>query len=252
MSKPYLSDQSFIQLISDAIYFYKASVKTEDKYETHRFSRASILNSTLTLEAAANCCLYHIDGSNKFINEMEKTTSFAKFDVFAKFHKNKFIDRGCHKFQQVAELKKVRDSFVHPKKIKIPVDFSIDERKYKDFTELGISFEGNPHPTTKIDKSSMFWFSNDAKSALTAIFSFYDYYFIELLEIEHKEILGLLGNAIFTDNKSCWVFHPQSLENDLYYLDNMGIKQNFIELKSVPIINTVNPEHLEETSKKNP
>ncbi|NOZ83998.1 MAG: hypothetical protein GXP60_04200 [Epsilonproteobacteria bacterium] len=242
MSNSYYSDQAFMQLISDAIYYYKKSIETKDKFESQRFARTSILNSILTLEAAANCCIYHIDSSKRFINDIEKTTSFAKLDIFAKIHNEKFIDRSSSNYQRVSELKKVRDSFVHPKKIKVPVKFSVDENKYEKFYELGITFKENPHSSTKIDKSSTFWFSADAKSALESIFNFYDYYFIELLELEHIQVLGLLADVISVDGKENFIFHEESLERGLSYLGDIGIAQKFIKLEAVPKINTLNPK----------
>lgn len=238
MTTTYHSDQSFLQLVSDAIYFYKASVETTNKYDTQRFSRSSILNSTLSIEAAANCCLHHINGSKQFIDEVEKTTTFAKLDLFALSYSKKKIDRGCFHYQKVAELKKVRDSFVHPKKLRIPVELSIDEEKHEDFIELGLNFEGNPYPATKIDRSSMFWFSNDAKSALESIFDFYGYFFVDLLELKPEEILGVLGNAIVLSNESYFTFHPRSLTEDLLYLKKIGIENRVIHLESVPQVNT--------------
>ncbi|MDR4498425.1 MAG: hypothetical protein MRK02_10965 [Candidatus Scalindua sp.] len=64
-------------------------------------------------------------------------------------------------------------------------------------TEVKIEIEANPYTATKIDKSSMLWFANDAREALESVLGFYDYYFINLLELDSKEILGLLGNSIF-------------------------------------------------------
>ena len=238
MNTPYHSEQSFMQLLSDAIYFYRASVETTHKYDVQRFSRSSILNSILSIEAAANCCLYHLKEAKHFVNEIEKTTSFAKLDLFAKIQSGKFIDRGCSQYQKVVELKKLRDSFVHPKKTKIPVKLSLDNDKYEDLVELGINFETKQYSATKINKSPMFWFSCDAKSALESVFEFYSYYFIDLLDLKHEEVLGLLGSAIFMNDDDCITFHPQPLIEDLAYLDEIGIKNRFINLKSLPQLNT--------------
>lgn len=238
---PYYSEQSFMQLLSDAIYFYKASVETDHKYDIQRFSRSSIVNSILSIEAAANCCLYQLKSSKPFTEEIEKTTSFAKLDLFVKIQNEKFIDRGCSQYQKVKELKKIRDSLVHPKKLKIPVKLSLDNGKNENYANLGINFDIEQYPATQIHKSPAFWFSGDAKAALEAIFEFYSYYFIDLLNLKHEEVLGLLGSGIFMNDDNFISFHAKPLIDDLAYLDTIGIKNRFIDLKSVPQLNTPQP-----------
>lgn len=231
MFSSYLSDQSFLQLLSDAIYFLRSSEIEEDKYHIQRFSRASILNSCLSIEAAANCCIYHLNCSKNYREEIEKLTSFAKLDLYVQTQKGKIIDRGNIRFQKIKELKKIRDSFVHPKKIKIPASFSLDEEKHERHVELKITFDSSPLSATKIDKSSLFWFSSDAKIALKCVLDFFDYYFLELLELESEEVLGLVGNNLFFKEDYHWLFHPQALDADLAYLAENGINQSFIKLE---------------------
>jgi len=237
MDYPYFSDQSFFQLLSDAIHFAKISRETSDEYESQRFSRASIVNSMLTIESAANCCISALDGPKKFLDDIEKLPSFSKFDMFSKFRESDYIDRGNHNYQKVAELKKVRDSSVHPKKLTVPVELSLDHEKYKDLVELGLSFDASPMPQTKIDKSSMFWFSRDAEAALDSIFRFYDYYFTDILQLKEEEVLELLGNSLFLSEDYCMLFQQQYLEKELEYVTSIGIKQKFINLKCMRQIN---------------
>jgi len=234
---PYFSDQSFFQLLSDAIHFAKISKETSDQYESQRFSRGSIINSILTIESAANCCLSSLGGPSKFLDDVEKLSSFTKLDLFSKFRESDYIDRGNHIFQKVFELKKIRDSAVHPKKIKIPVELSLDHEKYDDLVELGLSFDASPLPATKIDKSSMFWFTRDAEAALESIFAFYDYYFIDILKLKHEEVLGLLGNSVFLKEDYCMLFHQQYLEKELEYVSSLGIEQKFMDLKCMRQLN---------------
>lgn len=236
MQYPYLSNQSFFQLLSDAIHFAKKAKSTDGQYESHRYSRASIINSILTIESAANCCLSSIDGPPKFLDDVEKLNSFSKFDMFSKFRDSDFIDRGKHQYQKVAELKKIRDSLVHPKKIKIPVELSLDHEKFENLVELGLSLDASPMPTTKIDKSPMFWLPKDAESALESIFEFYDYYFIELLKLKNEEILGLLGNLLVLADEKGMLFQQQDLGHELEYVESIGIKQKFLNLGCLPQI----------------
>lgn len=237
MDYPYFSDQSFFQLLSDAIHFEMLSKETSDQYESQRFARASIINSILTIESAANCCISSIAGPSRFLDDIEKLSSFSKFDIFSKFRESDYIDRGNHKYQKVAELKKVRDASVHPKKIKIPVELSLDHEKYENLVELEFSFDASPMPQTNIDKSSMFWFSKDAQAALEAILEFYDYYFIDILKLKHEEVLGVLGNSLFLKEDYCMLFHQQFLERELKYVASLGIKQKFINLKCMRQLN---------------
>ncbi|EGQ7769643.1 hypothetical protein MA612_003640 [Vibrio parahaemolyticus] len=240
MTYPHLSEQSFIQLISDAIHFYRLSIDSEDQYESQMFARSSILFSTLSLESAANCCLYSLKSSRHFINDIEKTTVFAKLDLYSQISVNKHIDRSIAEFQRVSELKKVRDSFVHPKKVKIPIEFSLNDMD-ENFKELGLHFEAKPMKSTKIDRSAMFWFSDDAKSALSAVMGFFEYYFKSLLDYDTKSIMALLSDTIYVNEETAYLFHNQALEKDLEFLAKHEIKQTFLNVGEYPQLNVIAP-----------
>ena len=237
----YHYDRSFIQLISDAILFYKTSEEFNDIYKGQSFARASILNSVLSLEAAANNCLYEIKAPKQFTNDFERTTTFCKFDFYAKAHKGKFIDRGCHAFQGVSKLKTLRDSTVHPKNNRIPLELSLDEDKYQNYIELGFLLDAKPCPVTQIDKNSIFWLSKDAKSALKLVFKFYDYYFVDLLKLSSIERLQLLCNSMVMGDQA-WIFHHDDVYQAFENLHKIGITQQTIDFKAMPKLNTVNPE----------
>lgn len=238
MNLPYFYEQSFFQLLSDAIHFLKLAKTTSGVYQSQRFARASIINSTLTIESAANCCLSKVKGTKSFIADIDRLTPFSKFDLFSKLHESDYIDRGSHITQKVIELKKIRDLAVHPKKLKIPIEVSLDNDKYESLIEMGVNFDASPLPATKIDKSSMFWFAKDAETALSTIFDFYDYYFMDLLKLKHNEVLGMLGSGIIYGKGKFILFHQQELQSDLSYADSIGIKQRFINLNSLSQLNS--------------
>lgn len=237
MTPPYLLEQSFFQLLSDAIYFAKLSKQTAGEYESQRFARSSIINSALTVEAAANCCISNMKGAKGLINDIDKLSPLSKFDIFSKFHDSAYIDRGSHITQRIVELKDLRNLVVHPKRKKVPVEISFDDAKYQSLVGMDLHFSGSPLPTTNVDKSSMFWLPVDAETVLRAIFEFFDYYFIDLMEFEEPQVLGILGSGIFFTEKEFFFLHQKDLKQDLNYVGSLGIKQRFINLNSLKQLN---------------
>lgn len=73
---PYLSNQSFLQLLSDAIHFAKLSKEAGENYQSQRFARTSILHSIMSIEAAANACIANIDGAYNFTNDIDNYLQF--------------------------------------------------------------------------------------------------------------------------------------------------------------------------------
>jgi hypothetical protein len=79
-------------------------------------ARASILSSTLFLEACANACLDMLNLGRRFSNEVDRLPTIAKFDLFLRMRSPRSsLDRSRSELQGYLELKALRDAFVHPK-----------------------------------------------------------------------------------------------------------------------------------------
>ncbi|GLO63393.1 hypothetical protein MACH09_39010 [Vibrio sp. MACH09] len=94
---------------------------------------------------------------------------------------------------------------------------------------------------TGIDRSSMFWFSSDAKSALSAVFSFFEYYFVTLLNHDSKTVMALLSDAVHINEENAFLFHNKALEKDLMFLKQQKIKQTFLNLREYKQLNVIAP-----------
>ena len=236
---PYLLIQSFFQLLSDAIFFERSAKDSSDVIIAQRYAKASIINSIMTLESAANSCLTQMKHSRKFLDEVDKLTSFAKFDLYALYRNAPLIDRGNTAVQKVAELKTLRDRFVHPKQEKAKLDISLDDTSDPDFAHIGLSFSRNPLNATRIDTSSEFWFETDATNALLSVIEFFNHYFLTVLQLKHEEVIAILGTKVVFDEKTNFLLHKEQLELEFEYLAEQGIHANFLRLSSLPVFGNV-------------
>lgn len=113
---PVAVERGISSLIEDGIELAMESA-VHDKIEfRHTLARASILSSVLFLEACANACIDALDLGRRFSDEIDRLSTAGKFDFFLRMRsKSKRLDRSRSEFQGYAELKNIRDSFVHPK-----------------------------------------------------------------------------------------------------------------------------------------
>jgi hypothetical protein len=179
-------DRGFKTLFDDSIRLLIASKKNFYDYDSHfSFARGSIVCSMLLPEVSANKCIESLQLDKGFFNEIDKLSPIAKFDYFLRvFFKGKTIDRGLKPVQQLQELKKLRDSFVHPKKSLVKWVKNQDDDSY-----LGSS------PNTEMLKMSVnpqMWGSDDAITAMRGVHDFLHYFFIEKCKFTKKTITNLL------------------------------------------------------------
>src|SRR6266853_6514307 len=112
--------RGFENLVYDAVYLmYLARdvdpEKDKDGYE-FTYARSSILNTLLLFECGANCCIDALNLPGTFAEDIEKLPFLSKYEFFlSRMKPDKAFDRGCEELKAVADLKKVRDSYVHLK-----------------------------------------------------------------------------------------------------------------------------------------
>lgn len=117
----------------------------------------------------------------------------------------------------------------------------VDRQNYQDLVEINVLLEASQLSATKIDKSSMFWVTRDAETALHVIFTFYDYFFIDVLKLGHTQILGLLGSSLVLKPDHSYIFHQQDIGSELQYVKDLGITQKFLNLGSLKTLNVPYP-----------
>jgi hypothetical protein len=79
-------------------------------------ARASLLSAFCLIEACANICLESLGIAGPLADDIDRMPILSKFDLYLRLKfKNKKLDRGSFPVQGAQELKKIRDTFVHPK-----------------------------------------------------------------------------------------------------------------------------------------
>ncbi len=128
--------RSFEDLIYDAVHLlYLAHDvdrdRDKDGYE-FIYTRTSILSTVLLFECGANYCLDALNLPGAFGEDIDKLPFLSKYEVFlGRTNPEARFDRGCREVQAVAELKAVRDSYVHPK---------VKKRKYSKVDDIRPDF----------------------------------------------------------------------------------------------------------------
>jgi hypothetical protein len=116
-----VSRKSFFELFSDAVWFAYTSERMERAKEgtaqqRHRFVRSAILNSSLAIECAANCCLEDARVGKELRADLERMRTLAKFDLFLMSRaRHSRLDRQSALVRPIEELIELRNAYVHPR-----------------------------------------------------------------------------------------------------------------------------------------
>ena len=143
-----------------------------------------ILTLSVSIEAAANCCIESLNHHGQTSNELERLSVLGKYDVFLLSRGlGKTLDRGAKEVQSIAELKQLRDNLVHPKS-----NISIFEKQKHSncyvgscstYKHLGIIRENG-------------WGIEDAEEVLQKVIIFLKYYFVDQCALNLKQIKSIL------------------------------------------------------------
>ncbi len=220
--------RSFGYLLSDAIFFERLARNETNDIIKRRYVRSSVMSTFLTLECAANCCIFCFDVSQQLISDIERLPFLSKFDLFSLHGFDKKIDYGRNEVQKVKEVKQIRDSIVHPKVTKTELGKHVEsERSFSCFPH-NVTFSSKPKPATGIVSNSSLWSHEDCISALQSVVAFFNYLFIELLDMDKGLVFGLLNDAVILDGKPAYSIYPPSLFEEIEYLKSTGINVEFM------------------------
>src|SRR4051812_46229494 len=110
-------DRPFRTLFEDGVLLLLASESNDDSDESSSLARGSIACTMMLPEVAANICIESLHLESLMFSEVDKLSPLAKFDYFLKSrYPGRRIPSGMLPVQQLQELKRLRDSFVHPKR----------------------------------------------------------------------------------------------------------------------------------------
>lgn len=189
----------FMELVTDVIYHIKA-LSSDDGFSQHKNSRAAVIACALAVESCANCLLDSLDISSQSASELERLPTITKLDVSIRLHTSglKSIDRGDNQVSKIAELVKVRNEFVHPKRQTLDAEWGVDPEDPEGY-KIEVEYSEKFHQQLGIPKTGLHWNSGHAISAAEATFEFFDFLFRDLLQLDVGEVYHLVGSRMVAE-----------------------------------------------------
>lgn len=145
-------------------------------------ARGSIMSTLLLFECAANCCMEALNLSRGFAADLDKIPFLSKLEFFAK-QQGSTLDRGRHEVAIAAELKSLRDGYVHPKTHR------------KQLTQVGpgqYEAESIKTPQLALSRDPGGWHREQAVIVAIAADSFFRYYFLEVCRFTPATVCSVL------------------------------------------------------------
>ena len=166
------------------MYLLSASERETDNDTSNSLARGSIACTMMLPEVSANICIESLDLERSVFSEIDKLAPVAKFDFYLRTtFKNKRIPSGALPVQKLEELKRLRDTFVHPKRQAVTwVDQgngeSVGTSEHTQFLDMS--------------KNPSMWHSTDAEHAMRGVHEFLQFFFKELCGYSKKRVTALL------------------------------------------------------------
>ena len=183
-SAPVEVDRGVMTLLYDSITLGMMSQTALDNDSSMTLSRASVVATSLYVEACANSCVDLLNLSTRFGDEVDRMSTIAKLELFVQLrYKDRVLDRSRTEYQGYVELKRFRDAFVHPKAQKY------DWKTWSD--EESESFS----PQTSLlglPTIPSFCGPEVVPIALRASHAFMNYFFRDLCRMLPSHVTGLL------------------------------------------------------------
>lgn len=180
--------RSFENLMYDAVHllYLAHDVDREQDNDGSEFTyiRSSILNTLLLFECGANCCIDSLNLPSAFQEDIDKLPFLSKYEYFlSRVNDKENFDRGCKEVQAAAELKAVRDSYVHPK---------VKKQKYVQVGELVWDVNFGQTNLLKIPRNPTDWGRSHAVAALKATNDFFNHFFLSWCRFDTDTVCEIL------------------------------------------------------------
>lgn len=189
----------FMELITDVIYHIKA-ISSDDRFSQNKNSRAAVIACALAVESCANCLLDSIDIPSQSSSELERLPTITKIDVCIRLHTSglKALDRGDSRIAKMAELIKLRNEFVHPKRQPLDAEWGVDTED-PDGYRIEFDYSDKFHQQLGIPKTGLHWNSGHARTVAEATFAFFDFLFRDLLQLNVGEVYHIVGSRVVAE-----------------------------------------------------
>lgn len=218
-------DKKLSTILGDAVFFleeskaifYEASdsniVKLKKSERHSAFARASIINSALLLEAAANSCISSLKLSHDLYIDVEKMRTLSKFEFYLEhLREGRSIDKGSGIVQKASDLITQRNSYVHPKHFR---------SKWEKINEGSIKVGLGESQFLKLPKTLWRCTHSHAESALKASFDFVSYFFRDLCGYSEHKTREIIFDNHDTQNPQKWIRLHEELGLDVGFLVNV-------------------------------
>lgn len=187
-SKEYCHLRNFEDLAYDAVHLLYLAHDVDSEEDQHGYEymyvRSSILNTLLLFECGANCCIDSLNLSGSYVDDIDKLPFLSKYEFFLRNIKpHTKLDRGCKETQTVAELKSIRDSYVHPKEKK---------QKYIQIEQFAWEADFGETNILEIPRSPKEWGCSHAVSVLKATNDFFNIFFLSWCEFDTDTVCEIL------------------------------------------------------------
>ncbi len=177
-------DRGFQTLFEDSIYLLMTCSKESDSDLSRALARGSIVCSMMLPEVSANICIESLGLESSVFKEIDKLSPIAKFDFYLRTSfRNKKIDKGVKPVQSLQELKRLRNTYVHPKKQLVSWEDGEDE------TKIGTS---DRTPFLDISVNPSMWYEQDAINAMRGVHNFLRHFFHDTCGYTKKKVTGIL------------------------------------------------------------
>ena len=183
--------RSFEDLLYDAVHllYLAHDVNRELDNDGYEFTyiRSSILNTLLLFECGANCCIDSLNLPSGFDQDIDKLPFLSKYEYFlSRVNQQQKFDRGCEEIQRVAELKAVRDNYVHPK---------VKKEKYTQAGDFVWDADFGKTTLLKIPRNPKEWGCIHATWVLKAATDFFNLFFLSWCGFDTNTVCEILLNS---------------------------------------------------------
>jgi hypothetical protein len=182
-------ERRFDMLLRDSIEFLLESVECQSYSFGKTLARGSVIFSLLLLECAANICIEELDLENSINKEVDTLPLLAKFDFYARTRfRNRKFSRGNKYVERVQELKRLRDNFVHPKSLKVELEYEGEDAN--GWRTSVIQLEKTK--LLNVSKNPNYWLAKDAAIVMKAVHDFLGHFFRDICKFSPSRVSALV------------------------------------------------------------
>lgn len=181
---PEAVDRGTLVFLQDSIVLAMRSEVDQDLDARGTLARASIMATAMFVEGCANTCLDILSLDRQFATDVDRLPTLSKFDLFARLYRPRAkLERSRHEVQGWVELKKVRDSFVHPKGQAII---------WESWSPEASSSRSPRTKLSDLPKIASYSYDEDAVRAMKAAHAFLNYFFSKVCGFRPSHVSALL------------------------------------------------------------